>query len=69
MTEIPKPDGAIPVGAGNTSYGRSEILLGVNHDKTVSKLTPYIDFDGIQVHPSRVNTSNTLRLNIEVGKK
>lgn len=68
MSELPK---RIPTEYdvnGNTHPGVKETFLGVNADFTRSTLPSFIDFDGIQIHPSRIHTSNTLPYNLESEK-
>lgn len=34
--------------------GREEVILGQNFDGTLSTLPAYVEIDGVQVHPDRV---------------
>ena len=54
---------------GMTLPGVTASFLGVNADFSTSKLMPYVDMKGIQVHPDRIHLSNTLRFNVELGEK
>ena len=38
-----------------TPEGRRTVDLGENWDGSHSTLPPYVDIDGIQIHPSRVD--------------
>lgn len=48
------PNGLVDTESYMTEEGRDAIPMGVNHDGSQTYLTPYIDIDGIQVHPDRL---------------
>lgn len=48
------PNGMVDTESYMTEDGREEIPMGVNHDGSQTFLTPYINIDGVQVHPERL---------------
>lgn len=50
----PETSGLLDPSQWVTESGRLEVDLGINFDKTMSTLPAYVDIDGVQVHPSRV---------------
>lgn len=69
MSELPKRTPTTYEVNDKIYPGVTPELLGTNADFTKTVLNAYIDFDGIQVEPSRVNLSNTLRYNVDLEKK
>lgn len=50
-----------------TENGRKEVILGQNADGSYSTLPPYIEIDGVQIHPDRIH--QYLEFLQTVGKK